>query len=63
MYKLTRKDNGILILFKWTERRQKTFNKIKKKMIITLMIAYSDFEKLFILYIDALRGDIGVVLY
>ncbi len=32
-------------------------------MIITLMIAYSDFEKLFILYIDALRGDIGVVLY
>ena len=63
IYELTRKDNRILVLFKWTKQRQKAFDEIKKKMIMASVVAHPDFDKPFILYIDISGGGIGVVLY
>ncbi len=63
MYELTRKDNGTPVLFEWTDRRQKTFNEIKKRMITASVVVHPDFDKPFILYTDASGGGVRAVLY
>ena len=63
MYELTRKDNGTLVPFEWTDQRQKAFDKIKKKMTTISVIAHLDFNKPFILYTDASGGDVRAVLH
>jgi len=49
--------------FEWTPERQKAFKAIKAKLVMIPVVAYSNFNKSFILYIDALNGDIGAILY
>ena len=56
-------ENGKYVSFVWNEKRQKAFNKIKKRMTIAPIVAHLDFEKLFILYTDASGEGIGVILY
>ncbi len=63
MYELMRKDNGTLVLFEWTDQRQKAFNEIKKKMITAPVVAYPDFDKPFILYTDTSGGGVRAVLH
>ena len=63
MYKLTQMENGKYVPFVWNEKRQKAFDEIKKRMMMALIVAHSDFEKLFILYTDASGEGIGAVLH
>ena len=56
-------ENGKYVLFVWNNKRQKAFNKIKKRMIMAPIVAHPDFKKLFILYTDAFREGIGAVLH
>jgi len=42
--------------------RQKAFKVIKAKLVAVLMVAYSNFDKLFILYTDVLGEGIGDIL-
>jgi len=63
IYELIRKENSKLVLFELTPARQKAFKTIKTKLAMTSVIAYLDFNKLFILYMDILSGGIRVVLY
>ncbi len=63
MYELTGKKDGKLVTFEWMSARQKTFETIKAKLAIALVIAHSDFNKPFILYTDASGGGVGAVLY
>ncbi len=63
MYKLTREENGKPVPFEWTLTRQKAFEVIKAKLAIASVIAYPNFDKPFILYIDASGGDVRAVLH
>ncbi len=63
MYELTQMENGKYILFVWTNKRQKAFDEIKKRMMMALIVAHPNFEKPFILYMDAFREGIGAVLH
>src|SRR6266540_50715 len=63
MYKLTQMENRKYVPFVWKEKRQKAFDKIKKKMTMAPIVTHPDFEKPFILYTDASREDIGAVLH
>src|SRR6266542_6154481 len=62
MYELTQMENGKYVLFVWNEKRQKAFDEIKKRMTMVPIVAYSDFEKPFILYMDASGEGIAAVL-
>ncbi len=53
----------LLLQIIWTDKRQKAFDEIKKRMTITLIVAYLIFENPFILYMNASGKDIGAVLY
>ncbi len=46
-------ENGKYVPFVWNEKRQKAFDEIKKRMTMAPIVAYPDFEKPFILYMDA----------
>ncbi len=63
MYELTQMENGKYVPFVWNEKRQKAFDEIKRKMTMAPIVAHLDFEKPFILYTDAFREGIGVVLH
>src|SRR6266498_4711121 len=63
MYELTQMENGKYVPFVWNEKRQKAFDEIKKRMMMAPIVAYPDFEKLFILYTDASGKSIGAVLH
>jgi len=63
MYELTQIKNGKYVLFVWNDKKQKAFDNIKKRITIALIVAYSNFKKPFILYMDASKEDIRVVLY
>ena len=63
MYELTQIENGKYVLFVWSEKRQKAFEEIKKRMMMASIVAYPDFEKPFILYTDASGEGIGAVLH
>ncbi len=56
MYELTREENSKPVPFEWMLARQKTFEAIKAKLATVSVVAYLNFDKPFILYIDALRG-------
>ena len=62
MYKLIKEENDKPILFEQMLVRQKAFKVIKAKLVAVLMVAYSNFDKLFILYTDVLGEGIGVIL-
>ncbi|SRR6266542_606620 len=49
--------------FEWTTAQQKTFEIIKAKLAIALVIAYFNFDKPFVLYMDALGEGIETVLH
>jgi len=55
--------NGKHISFVWNNKRQKVFDDIKKGMIITSIVTYSNFKKPFILYMNISGERIGVVLH
>ncbi len=63
MYKLTQMENGKYVPFVWNDKRQKAFNDIKKRMIMTPIVAHSNFEKPFILYTNASGEGIEAVLH
>ena len=63
MYELIQIESGKYIPFVWNDKRQKVFDNIKKRMMITLIVAYLNFEKPFILYMNASGEGIGAVLY
>src|SRR6266540_2152497 len=63
MYELTQMENGKYVPFAWNEKRQKAFDEIKRRITIVLIVAHSDFEKSFILYMDASGKGIGAVLH
>ena len=63
MYELTQIENRKYIPFVWNEKRQKAFNEIKKRMMMTSIVAHLNFEKPFILYTDASGKGIGAVLH
>ena len=63
MYELTRKENGKAVLFEWIAARQKAFKTIKAKLVTMLVVAHLNFDKPFILYMDASGGSVGAVLY
>src|SRR6266542_4152662 len=63
MYKLTQMENGKYVSFVWNNKRQKAFDNIKRRITIILIVAYTNFEKPFILYTDASGEGIGVVLH
>src|SRR6266498_4312390 len=63
IYELIREENGKPVLFEWTLARQKAFEVIKVKLAIALVVAHPNFNKLFILYMDASDGGVGAVLY
>ena len=43
--------------------RQKAFEAIKAKLAVIPVVVYPNFDKLFILYMDILGGDVEVVLH
>src|SRR6266498_6130148 len=51
MYELTRKENGKAVPFEWIAVRQKAFETIKAKLVMTPVVVHPDFNKPFILYI------------
>jgi len=63
MYKLTREKNSKPMPFEWTLARQKAFEVIKAKLIMILVVAYLNFNKLFILYINISGGVVEAVLH
>ena len=63
MYKLTQMENRKYIPFVLNNKRQKAFDEIKKRMMITPIVAHPNFEKPFILYMDVFEEGIGAVLY
>src|SRR6266540_783291 len=63
MYELTQIENEKYVPFVWNEKRQKAFDEIKRRMTIAPIVAHLDFEKPFILYMDASEKGIGAVLH
>jgi hypothetical protein len=58
MTELLKKD----IPFKWTEKQQEAFNKLKQKLTESPILGYPDYEKPFILLTDASGKGLGAVL-
>ncbi len=56
-------ENRKYVPFVWNDRRQKTFDDIKRRMTMTLIVAYPNFEKPFILYTDVSEEGIRAVLH
>jgi hypothetical protein len=52
----------ISITENWKEKQEESFQTLKEKLCTTPILAYSDFEKEFILYTDALGYALGAVL-
>ena len=50
-------------LWHWSEEQQASFNKLRKLLLEDVTHAFSDFEKEFILEVDACKTGFGVVLY
>jgi hypothetical protein len=48
--------------FQWNERRQNAFDRIKLALITAPILVYPEFDKLFIIYTDALKIGLGAVL-
>ncbi len=63
MYELTRKENGKPVPFEWMLARQKTFEVIKVKLAMISVVVHPNFDKSFILYIDASGGGVRAVLH
>ena len=63
MYELMQMENEKYVSFVWNEKRQEAFDEIKRRMMMTPIVAYPNFEKSFILYMDASREGIGAVLH
>ncbi len=63
MYKLTKEKNGKSILFEWMLARQKVFKTIKVKLDTASVVTYLNFDKPFILYMDALDEGMGAILH
>src|SRR6266498_1586649 len=63
MYELTQIENRKYVLFVWNEKRQKAFDEIKRRMMMTPIVAHPNFEEPFILYMDASDEGIGAVLH
>src|SRR6266498_3530608 len=63
MYELTREKNSKPVLFEWTLARQRAFKAIKAKLAVALVVAYPNFDKLFILYTDASGGGVRAILH
>ena len=63
MYELTKEEDGKLVLFEWMLTRQKAFEIIKVRLAMSPMIAHSDFDKPFILYMNISNGDVRVILH
>ena len=57
--------NGKYVPFVWNNKRQKTFDNIKKRMIMALIVVHPNFKKPFILYINVSGKGIriGIVLH
>ena len=58
MNELLKKDNE----FKWTEKQQKAFETLKRKLIEYPILGYPDYEKPFILFTDASGTELGAIL-
>ncbi len=56
-------ENEKYVPFVWNEKRQKAFDEIKRRIMMASIVAHPDFEKPFILYMDASREVIGAVLH
>ncbi len=63
IYELIRKENGKLVSFKWMLARQKVFEDIKAKLAMVSIVTYSNFDQLFILYMNTSGRGIGAVLH
>ncbi len=63
MYELTREEDGKPVTFEWTLARQKAFETIKAKLATAIVVTHPNFDKLFILYTNALGGGVGAVLH
>ncbi len=63
MYELTKEKNGKLVPFEWTSARQKAFKVIKAKLATIPVIIYLNFDKPFILYMDASGEGVEAVLH
>jgi len=63
MYKFIREENGKTVPFEWMLARQKAFKIIKVKLAIASVIAYFNFDKLFILYTNVSGGGVRAVLH
>src|SRR6266498_3160246 len=63
MYELTREENGKVVPFEWMAARQKAFETIKAKLAMVPVVTHPNFDKPFILYIDASGGGVGAVLH
>ncbi len=63
MYELIKKENGKAVPFEWTVARQKAFEPIKAKLITAPVMAHSDFNKSFILYMDVSGEGVGAILH
>ncbi len=61
MYELTRKDKSIL--FEQILAKQKVFETIKVKLIVTSVVVHFNFNKLFILYTNASGEGVEAILY
>jgi hypothetical protein len=48
--------------FKWTKVAQEAFDRLKQAMVSTLVLAFPDFSKEFIVEVDACETDIGAIL-
>ncbi len=56
-------ENGKCVLFVWNEKKQKTFDDIKRRMTMIPIVTHPNFEKPFILYMNASEEGIGAVLH
>ena len=63
MYELTREENDKPVSFEWTAARQKAFETIKAKLATALVVAHPDFNKSFILYMDASGEGVRAILH
>ena len=49
--------------FQWEPEQEKAFNTLKKAMIEAPILAHLDYDKEFILYMDALYQGLGFILF
>ncbi len=58
LYDLTKKD----VAFKWTDKQQEAFDKLKDALVTTVLLQYPDFNRRFVLHTDASKVGLGAVL-